>query len=333
MGDGTHTERHDVYHRVRTTAGKDIQYSEPAYASPQLNVFQPNPTTTPYDASKLGRASAFTRDNVPQRGRSTTPFDLQSFRQTHPSARYNVSQRVRSTAPRVVQEMERDVASARYNGGKDKNHNNKPPLNNQSIPDQHTGMVYEPILTKALGVINQVLDATHLRSATNPLGLTGMMHDMRIISVAMMMWIVVVYLAFGFGGVFSNSFLDVGPSKHLLFFNRPLDTWAKWTLVATYGICDQIIVTVAANTIYPWVNHEVQDHKQKSIQYSYYWVHAIISADSVFQSLALVLRFGIITSQLVMVSLMLLSRLVVGYLVTRVNIADKKCGVSDTDAK
>lgn len=167
----------------------------------------------------------------------------------------------------------------------------------------------------------------------NPLGITGALADIRFVSSILLTWVVAVWIVFGVSGVFSTSFVSFGPSPDLMFFNSPLDTWGKFSAVAAFTAVDQIFQSVSSNIVFPWITNDVQDRKQRNIEYSKVWVYRIRASYSTFVIMSSVIRIAVSLSQISFILIMAAARVFTVVMVTRINLKGKKCNSKCTSVE
>jgi hypothetical protein len=84
---------------------------------------------------------------------------------------------------------------------------------------------------------------------------------MKLALASLIIWIVFVALIFGFVfDYFSSAFYSFGPSPNLYIvgINYKVDTWAKYGWISIYAFGQSFIVTLAGDSIYPWINAELK---------------------------------------------------------------------------
>lgn len=89
-------------------------------------------------------------------------------------------------------------------------------------------------------------------------------------------WMAIIASIFIIFGVFDSDFFIFGPSAKTKFFERQIDTWAKWFVMITFTFVNQIIASYGLETISPWIINQVQNEKVNSIETSYVATQSII---------------------------------------------------------
>lgn len=90
--------------------------------------------------------------------------------------------------------------------------------------------------------------------------------DERIVITVVCLWSLSI-----FGVILNFSFSNIfvfGPSESLQIFNIHINTWLKWSMVATYIVINQCIETYGLNTISPWLINDIQNRNVMTIKYS-----------------------------------------------------------------
>lgn len=52
-----------------------------------------------------------------------------------------------------------------------------------------------------------------------------------------------------------------GPSNEITFAGFVIDTWWRWTCVMLYAIVSQVSIAINVNTLEPYINNVIRDHK------------------------------------------------------------------------
>ncbi len=84
-------------------------------------------------------------------------------------------------------------------------------------------------------------------------------------------WCLFVALVFGFVfDYFSSSFYSIGPSPtlYIIGINYYVDNWFKYSWFIVYVFTQSFIVTLAGDSIYPWINAVVLNPQAKHIEMS-----------------------------------------------------------------
>lgn len=93
--------------------------------------------------------------------------------------------------------------------------------------------------------------------------LTHVFNDKRLTSLLLVVWILMTYGFFDAIGIVESEFVTIGPSDHTKFMGTTLDTWNKWGYVAVFTFANSIVHEFVVDSIDPWIQNTVQDHKSK----------------------------------------------------------------------
>lgn len=89
------------------------------------------------------------------------------------------------------------------------------------------------------------------------------------LSMLLMMWTVISSSVFCFIMIKDNSkFLMIGPNNSNQLLGVKMDTWFKWWVTAIYTFMSTAIAAFAGDSLIPFFNNVIQDHKTKHIPYS-----------------------------------------------------------------
>jgi hypothetical protein len=146
-------------------------------------------------------------------------------------------------------------------------------------------------------------------TSSNPLGLSGRLQDVRVVSCILLAWVCSMWVLFSATGIFPKRFLNIGPQKDLMFFDSPLNTWPKYMLLVLYAVADQCILALSTNTVEPWLTAETtQIADKKRAVYTQKWIYHIRISYTVFFTLTRIVRIAIGLSQMTFVLLMMVSQ-------------------------
>lgn len=99
--------------------------------------------------------------------------------------------------------------------------------------------------------------------------------DKRLGIFFLMVWLIIVIISFYDIGLFEGQYMCMGPSPGTKFMHITLDTWYKWSLVATFTAINTCINDFMSDAISPWLLNTITDHKTKYIPYPKYQCLAI----------------------------------------------------------
>lgn len=92
--------------------------------------------------------------------------------------------------------------------------------------------------------------------------------DKRIAVCFLMLWLVIVVSVFKDIGLLDTKFMNFGPSSGTVFMGVVLDTWYKWSLVATFTFVNTSMNDFMSDAISPWILNTITDHKTRFLPYS-----------------------------------------------------------------
>jgi hypothetical protein len=83
-----------------------------------------------------------------------------------------------------------------------------------------------------------------------------------------MTWLVIVLSVFSHLGITNTQFMSFGPSSNTYFMGIKLDTWYAWNWVALFTFTSTAVNDFVGDSVVPWIQNTVQDHKTRYIPYS-----------------------------------------------------------------
>lgn len=93
-------------------------------------------------------------------------------------------------------------------------------------------------------------------------------HDQRKSIFALYAWLAILIGLFVNIGIGDSDFIHFGPSVNAKFMSITIDTWSKWTIIAVFQFCNTFINIFVAESMFPWIQNTIQDHKNKYLPYS-----------------------------------------------------------------
>ena len=81
-------------------------------------------------------------------------------------------------------------------------------------------------------------------------------------------WLILVIFIFYGMGIMSSDFVRFGPSANTYLLSMRIDTWPKWSMVCFYVFMNTAINSFVDESMGPWIQNTVQDHKNKFIPYT-----------------------------------------------------------------
>lgn len=107
--------------------------------------------------------------------------------------------------------------------------------------------------------------------------------DKRLLIFALFVWTLLSSTVFTWIMVQdSSNFLLFGPNKVNKLLGVPLDSWLKWWITAIYTFISTAIAAFAGDSLLPFINNTIQDHKTEYIPYSKFTCLLIIQIFTVY---------------------------------------------------
>jgi len=159
--------------------------------------------------------------------------------------------------------------------------------------------------------------------------LGSVFRDQRLVAVLILGWIgctvaCMLVLNSSFVRKKTNDFFTIGPSKHTIFMGSPIDTWEQWGVVFSFCFTSSIINEFVEDSIKPWTQNTIQDHKNKTLPYSKTTCMIIMLIYTVYQHMAMIIFFMIYTTQIDFVLARLAADLIVTIFSTYIFMLEKE---------
>jgi len=122
--------------------------------------------------------------------------------------------------------------------------------------------------------------------------------DKRLAISILMIWMLGVVGSFQSIDLLHSQFMTFGPSPHTKFMTLNIDTWHKWTLLATATFANTCVTDFMSDAIVPWVQNTVQDHKAKYLPYRKFTCYVIAQLWTVYCSVMSIFAISLMTSQI-----------------------------------
>ena len=107
--------------------------------------------------------------------------------------------------------------------------------------------------------------------------------DKRLLIFALFVWTLLSSTVFTWIMVQdSSNFLLFGPNNVNKLLGVPLDSWFKWWVTAIYTFISTAIAAFAGDSLLPFINNTIQDHKTEYIPYSKFTCLLIIQIFTVY---------------------------------------------------
>lgn len=91
--------------------------------------------------------------------------------------------------------------------------------------------------------------------------------DKRIAVCLLILWLIIVVSVFKDIGLLDTKFMSMGPSDKTVFMGLILDSWYKWSMVATFTFVNTSINDFMSDAISPWILNTITDHKTRFLPY------------------------------------------------------------------
>ena len=141
--------------------------------------------------------------------------------------------------------------------------------------------------------------------------------DKRLLTLALFIWTCVSSLVFTYIMLKDNSnFLLFGPNKHNKLLGVPLDDWFKWWTTAIYTFVSTAIAAFAGDSLLPFINNTIQDHKTEYIPYSKFTCLCIIQIFTVYAVIMSVIGMFVALTQVDFMLIRILADILVNHYTT-----------------
>jgi len=149
--------------------------------------------------------------------------------------------------------------------------------------------------------------------------------DLRLVSVLMTIWLIIVILIMIEIGIFSNSsFVAFGPRKELSFIKVPIDTYYKYNMLIVMIISHTFITDFIADSLSPHVLNVVQDPKTKYIPHKPYTYFGVTTIWAVYCSITQLFAIFIAFAQLDLLLVRLISDVCANLVTTNLYLHGKE---------
>lgn len=135
--------------------------------------------------------------------------------------------------------------------------------------------------------------------------------DKRIAITCLMVWLVIVLLAFNSIGLFHSDFTRLGPSPTTKIMTLTIDTWDRWMMVAVASFTSTCFNDFFSDSLTPFFLNTIQDQKTKYLPYTKTTCYIILQLWSVYCSLMSIFSVGLLMSQVDFLLIRLTAELIV----------------------
>lgn len=153
--------------------------------------------------------------------------------------------------------------------------------------------------------------------------LSQLFEDQRKAIVLLYVWLAVVFGLFAGTGIFTSEFMRVGPNATAKFMSVRLDTWPKWAMIAVFSFFNTLVNVFVAETMRPWLNNTVQDHKNQYLPYTKATCMLIAQGYWFYGNVVSVFSMFLIFVQVDLLLLRIVADVLVTYYTTRHFVAGK----------
>jgi hypothetical protein len=122
--------------------------------------------------------------------------------------------------------------------------------------------------------------------------------DKRLMCIFLLCWLTAVLICFADLGVLKTDFMSLGPSEHTFVMGMAINSWYRWWWVAFFTFCSTAINDFVGDSIVPWIQNTVQDHKTRYLPYSKFTCWGITQAYSMYSCTMSIFGIFLLLSQL-----------------------------------
>jgi len=149
--------------------------------------------------------------------------------------------------------------------------------------------------------------------------------DKRLLTLALFLWTLISSLVFIYIMIADNSnFLLFGPNKVNKLLGVHLDSWFKWWVTAIYTFVSTAIAAFAGDSLLPFINNTIQDHKTEYIPYSKFTCLVIIQVFTVYAVIMSVIGMFVALTQVDFMLIRILADIIVNHFTTYWFLRGKK---------
>lgn len=149
--------------------------------------------------------------------------------------------------------------------------------------------------------------------------------DKRLLTFALFLWTLISSLVFIYIMIEdSSNFLLFGPNKVNKLLGVHLDSWFKWWVTAVYTFISTAIAAFAGDSLLPFINNTIQDHKTEYIPYSKFTCLVIIQIFTVYAVIMSVIGMFVALTQVDFMLIRILADILVNHFTTYWFLRGKK---------
>jgi hypothetical protein len=140
--------------------------------------------------------------------------------------------------------------------------------------------------------------------------------DKRVAITLLMIWLLIVLCAFQSIDLFHADFMHFGPSKNTKLMTMTIDTWNEWTLVAVASFASTCVNDFTGDSIVPWIQNTIQDHKTRYLPYSKAVCYTIVQLWAIYCNIMSIFSVSLLMSQIDFLLIRLVADLIVNTFTT-----------------
>ena len=140
--------------------------------------------------------------------------------------------------------------------------------------------------------------------------------DKRVAIFCLMIWLTIVLSAFAGIDLFHADFMHFGPSKNTKLMTMTIDTWNEWCLVAVASFASTCVNDFTGDSIVPWIQNTIQDHKTRYLPYSKPTCFAIVQLWAIYCNIMSIFSVSLLMSQIDFLLILLVADLIVNTFTT-----------------
>jgi len=140
--------------------------------------------------------------------------------------------------------------------------------------------------------------------------------DKRVAIVCLMIWLGIVLCAFAGIDLFHADFMHFGPSKNTKLMTMTIDTWNEWCLVAIASFASTCVNDFTGDSIVPWIQNTIQDHKTRYLPYSKATCFTIVQLWAIYCNIMSIFSVSLLMSQIDFLLIRLVADLIVNTFTT-----------------
>lgn len=149
--------------------------------------------------------------------------------------------------------------------------------------------------------------------------------DKRQCAALVLLWCTAIVASLASTAVVTkSSFWAVGPSKGTSLLGVQLDTWESWGTVAALAFVGTLMHEFIIDSLGPWIQNSIQDHKSPDLPYNSRLVcHLILQVYTAYTHLATFAFLVLYTTQVDILLIRMVADLMVTAFSTQIFLADK----------